>query len=89
MKKWLIVFASIAILVSCTGKSSKKNFEVSGTITNGANKIIYLERQRIKKTSGKIYKPDKWMKKEIFVVIGNPGNFIQGLRGWFSFSQGP
>ena len=43
MKKWLIVFASIVILISCTGKSSSKKFEVSGTISNNSAKMIYLE----------------------------------------------
>jgi peroxiredoxin len=69
MKKWVIVFASIAVLVSCNGKSSKKNFEVSGTITNGTGKIIYLEKlpvatmQRIVMDSARLGKDGKYILK--------------------------
>jgi peroxiredoxin len=69
MKKWLVVFALIAVLGSCTGKPSKKSFEVSGTITNGTNKMIYLERlplatmQRIVMDSARLGKDGKYVLK--------------------------
>ena len=43
MKKYLLVFTIIVSLISCTGKSSEKKFQVSGTIGNNTAKIIYLE----------------------------------------------
>ena len=46
MKKKFIVFGIIILVVSCTGRSSKK-FEVSGTITNNTAKMIYLEEMPV------------------------------------------
>jgi peroxiredoxin len=43
MQRGLFVFASIVMLASCTGKSSKNIFKVNGTIINSAAKKIYLE----------------------------------------------
>src|SRR5882724_6075088 len=43
MKKGFIAFAVIVSIVSCTGKSSVKKFQVSGFITNNTAKMIYLE----------------------------------------------
>ncbi len=43
MNKWLIVFIAPIMMISCGPKSSVKEFEVSGTITNNTAKIIYLE----------------------------------------------
>src|SRR5260221_1984606 len=69
MKKWLIVFVSIAILVSCNGTSSKKNLAVSATIINGTGKMIYLERlpvatmQRIVMDSARLGKDGKYILK--------------------------
>src|SRR5260221_12799047 len=69
MRKWLIVFASIAVFVSCKSKSSKSNFEVSGTIISGTGKMIYLERlpvatmQRIVMDSARLGKDGKYILK--------------------------
>ncbi|MES1198038.1 MAG: TlpA disulfide reductase family protein [Chitinophagaceae bacterium] len=43
MKIALIASAILISLVSCTGKSSLKKFEVNGTLTNNTARMIYLE----------------------------------------------
>lgn len=69
MKKILIVITIIVVLVSCTGKSSGKKFEVSGTIINNPAKLIYLEEipmatmQRIRVDSIAIGKDGKYSLK--------------------------
>jgi peroxiredoxin len=44
MKKILQVAVAAVLLASCKSKSTEKNFEVSGTITNNSAKMIYLEK---------------------------------------------
>lgn len=44
MKRKLMVVITAAAFIACNGKSSKKELEVTGTITNNPAKMIYLER---------------------------------------------
>jgi|SRR5436190_140546 peroxiredoxin len=53
MRGWLYVVVAI-IFVACKNEDSKKTFEISGTITNGRAKTVYLEAVPAGGTSGTI-----------------------------------
>src|ERR1700682_4615664 len=69
MQRWVVVFAAVIVLTSCTGKSSQKGFEVNGPLTNNTAKMIYLEEipaatmQRIVVDSAMLGKDGKYILK--------------------------
>ncbi len=42
-KKGMMAFAAIAMIAACNSKTSKKQFEISGTLINSNARMIYLE----------------------------------------------
>ena len=52
-QNWIYFFI-ITLVVACVNNGSKKQFEISGTITNGTAKTVYLEEQPPGGTQGTI-----------------------------------